>query len=71
MLTLLTLTGISLQMSGSALSLCAHMSFSYEMAAVVAAEEATTRVTKGPTQIKPPAVYLQRIQTLTIPFTRL
>jgi hypothetical protein len=68
-LILLTLTGISLRTSGNALGLCAHMSCSYKMAAVMAAEEAT-RVTNGLTQIEPPAVYLQYIQTLTIPLTQ-
>ena len=48
-LILLTLTGISLRTSGNALCLCAHLSCSYKMAAVVAGEEAT-RVTKGATR---------------------
>jgi hypothetical protein len=58
--------------SGNTLGLCAHMSYSCATAIVVAAEEATrvTRVTYGATQIEPPAVYLQRIRTLTIPLTQ-
>jgi hypothetical protein len=68
-LTLLTLTGILLWTSGNASGLCARMSYSYETAVVVAAEEAT-RVTKGATRIELPAVYPQRIRTLTIPPTR-
>ena len=68
---LLTFTGISLRTSGNALGLCAHLSCSYKTAAVVAAEEAISVVTKGPTRIEPPqAVYLQQIQTQTIPFTQ-
>ena len=68
----LTPTGILLQTSGKASGLCARMSFSYETAVVVAAEEATrvTRITKGATRIEPPAVYPQRIRTRTIPPTR-
>ena len=69
-LILLTLTGISPQTSGNALGLlCAHMSYSYKTAAVVAAEE-VTRVTKEATRTEPPAVYPQRIRTLTTPLTR-
>ncbi len=61
-LTLLTPTGILLRMSGIASDLCACMTYSYETAVVVAAEEATRgiRVTIGATRIEPPAVYLQQ-----------
>jgi hypothetical protein len=69
-LVLLTLTGISLRASGNALDLCAHMSCSCEMAAVVAAEEATIRVTKRAIQIDPPTVTSQRTRTLTLPLTQ-
>jgi hypothetical protein len=44
------------------------MSYSYETAVVVAAEEAT-RVIRGATRIEPRAAYLQQIRTLTIPPT--
>ena len=68
-LILLTLTRISPQTSGNILGLCTHMSYSYETAAVVAAEEAT-RVTKGAAQIEPPTVCPQQIRTQTIPLAR-
>jgi hypothetical protein len=64
-----TPTGILLRTSGNASGRCVHMSFSYETAAVVAAEVAT-RAIRGATRIEPQAVYLQRIRTQTIPPTR-
>ena len=62
-LILLTPTGILLRTSGNASGLCVCLSYSYETAAVVAAEEATrvTRDIRGATRIEPRAVHLQRI----------